>query len=91
MNKEGRHRCNRSLDLISLLSAYANDSDLTMTEMYSTIVGISDGRLASSGPTNCATAPPKGFARLITAVAATRPLFENHRSEYLVGAARTNG
>jgi hypothetical protein len=31
------------------------------------------------------------LAKLITAVAATLPLFVNHKSEYLVGAARTNG
>lgn len=36
-------------------------------------------------------AAPKGLARLIRAVAATRPRFVNHRSEYLVGAASTNG
>jgi hypothetical protein len=59
--------------------------------IYSTIFGISPGLLAQDGSMSCARAPPNGFAKLITAVAATLPLFVNHRSEYLVGAARTNG
>lgn len=45
----------------------------------------------SSGTTNCPSAAPSGFAKLVTAVAATRPLVVNHISEYLVGAASANG
>lgn len=40
---------------------------------------------------NCPMAAPKGLAKLIRAVAATRPRLVNHRSEYLVGAASTKG
>ena len=62
-----------------------------MIAMYNTIFGILPGLPAQKGSINCAKAPPNGFARLITAVAATLPRFVNQRSEYLVGAARTNG
>jgi hypothetical protein len=62
-----------------------------MIAIYSTIFGISPGLPAQKGSINCARAPPNGLAKLITAVAATLPVFVNHRSEYLVGAARTNG
>jgi hypothetical protein len=64
---------------------------LTMIAIYSTIFGMSPGLPAQEGSISCAKAPPNGLAKLMTAVAATLPLLVNHRSEYLVGAARTNG
>jgi hypothetical protein len=51
-----------------------------MTEMYKTILGISDGFVAHSESTNCPIAAPSGFAKLASAVALVRPLSENHRS-----------
>lgn len=44
-----------------------------------------------NGTISWPSAAPKGLARLMRAVAATRPLLVNHMSEYLVGAARTKG
>jgi hypothetical protein len=55
------------------------------------MLGMSPGLPAQNGSINCARAPPKGFAKLMTAVAATLPVLVNHKSEYLVGAERTNG
>lgn len=53
--------------------------------------GISFASLAKNGSISCAKAPPNGFAKLMIAVAAILPRFVNHKSEYLVGAASTNG
>lgn len=64
---------------------------LTMMEMYRTILGISDGLVAHSEPTNWPIAAPNGLARLATAVALVRPLSENHRSLYRVGAHKQKG
>src|SRR6266487_95310 len=77
--------------IISVLTLEGARRVHTMMEMYNTIFGMSPGFPAQKGSINCAKAPPKGFARLITAVAATLPRFVNHKSEYLVGAASTNG
>jgi hypothetical protein len=68
-----------------------NDRQRTIIAIYSTMLGISLGPLSQNGSINCARAPPNGLAKLIIAVAATLPLFVNHKSEYLVGAERTNG
>jgi hypothetical protein len=43
------------------------------------------------GPIRDPNAAPKGLASEATAVADTRPVSENQRLEYLVGAAKTNG
>lgn len=67
------------------------DIPLTITEIYRTILGISDGLLAHSEPTNCPMAAPSGLARLATAVALVRPSSENHRSLYRVGAHKQKG
>lgn len=64
---------------------------LTMTEIYNTMFGISDGFVAHAESINCPSAAPKGFARLASAVALVRPRSENHRSLYRVGAQRQNG
>ena len=53
--------------------------------------GISLGFVARKGSMSWPNAPPNGFAKLITAVAETRPRGLNHKSEYLVGAESTNG
>ncbi len=55
------------------------------------MLGISDALLAKNGLMSCPSAPPKGFASEAIAVALTRPEGENQRSEYRVGAERTNG
>ncbi len=62
-----------------------------MMEMYNTMLGMSEAFETQNGSINWAKAPPNGFAKLITAVAATLPVFVNHRSEYLVGADKTKG
>jgi hypothetical protein len=67
------------------------DATDEMMAIYRTIFGISPGFPAQLGSMSCAKAPPNGLAKLMTAVAATLPRFVNHRSEYLVGAERTNG
>lgn len=64
---------------------------LTMMETYSTRFGISEVLLTQAGPISWANAPPKGFAKLMTAVAATLPRFVNHKSEYRDGAESTKG
>lgn len=71
-----------------------NDGTVATDEMiatYNTRFGISPGVPAHDGSINCAKAPPNGFAKLMTAVAATLPRLVNHKSEYLVGAERTKG
>ncbi len=55
------------------------------------MLGISRGSVARNGLISCPKAPPKGLARDAMAVAVTRPSGVNQRSEYLVGAHRTNG
>jgi len=62
-----------------------------MIEMYRTIFGISEGLVAHSESTNCPIAAPRGLAKLARAVALVRPLSENHRSLYRVGAQRQKG
>lgn len=64
---------------------------LTMMARYKMALGISLALYTQNGMISCPRAAPKGFARLASAVAATRPRSVNHRSEYLVGAARTKG
>lgn len=63
----------------------------TITEIHSTISGIWVGSVAQNGSINWANAPPSGFAKVATAVAATLPRPVNHKSLYLVGALSTNG
>ena len=62
-----------------------------MIATYKTALGTSLAEYTQKGIISCPIAAPKGFARLISAVAATRPRLLNHRSEYLVGAASTKG
>ena len=62
-----------------------------MIAIHKSIHGISSLLSAQNGLISCPSAPPNGFAKLITAVAATLPFPENHKSEYLVGAVNTNG
>ena len=62
-----------------------------MMAMYSVILATSDGLTARKGSISEPSAPPKGFASVVMAVAVTRPRGVNHSSEYDVGAARTNG
>ena len=64
---------------------------LDMTAVYSTICGTSPGDGAHIGPIRDPSAAPNGLAREATAVADTRPVSENQRLEYLVGAAKTKG
>jgi len=62
-----------------------------MIAMYSVMGAISGGLMARNGSTKEPIAPPNGLASDMIAVAETRPAGENHKSEYLVGAARTKG
>jgi len=52
-----------------------------MIETYSTILLTSSGPLTQKGMMSCPSAAPNGLARLVRAVAATRPRLVNHRSE----------
>lgn len=52
---------------------------------------MSDALVARNGLMSCPNAPPNGFAKEAIAVADTRPAGVNQRSEYRVGADRTNG
>lgn len=82
------------LNIVLILGANGGErgeEPLTITEMYKTILGISDGFVAHSESTNCPIAAPNGFAKLASAVALVRPLSENHRSLYRVGAHKQNG
>lgn len=54
-------------------------------------MGISDGFVVHSESISCPSAAPNGFARLATAVALVRPLSENQRSLYRVGAHKQKG
>lgn len=62
-----------------------------MIATYKTALGTSLAENTQNGIINWPIAAPKGLARLIRAVAATRPRLVNHKSEYLVGAASTKG
>ena len=64
---------------------------LDMTAVYSTMCGTPPRLGAHMGPIRDPNAAPKGLAREATAVAETRPVSENQRLEYLVGAAKTKG
>ena len=55
------------------------------------MLGMSLEFVARKGSMSWPNAPPKGFARLMIAVADTLPLGLNHKSEYLVGAESTKG
>lgn len=63
----------------------------TMMEIYRTILGISPGFVVHAESTSSPIAAPSGFAKVANAVALVRPFSENHKSLYLVGAARANG
>jgi hypothetical protein len=60
-----------------------------MIATYSTTEEISLGLFVHNITTMDQIAAPAGFARLITAVAITRPFLVNHVSEKRVGALRT--
>lgn len=60
-------------------------------EIYKTILGISPGCVVHAESTSSPIAAPSGFARVANAVALVRPFSENHKSLYLVGAARAKG
>lgn len=62
-----------------------------MMDMYRTIFGMSDGFVAHIESTNWPIAAPSGLAKLASAVALVRPLSENQRSLYRVGAQRQKG
>jgi hypothetical protein len=68
-----------------------SDARVLITEVYRTMLGTAEASAAQNGPTSWPMAAPSGFARDATAVADTRPLSENQRLLYLVGALRTNG
>lgn len=70
------YTANCQLKVVSLRDCW----QLTMMEMYRTILGISEGFVAHSESTNWPIAAPKGLAKLARAVALVRPLSENHRS-----------
>lgn len=74
-----------------VFTCFSGMRQLTMTEMYRTIFGMSEGFDAHSESINCPNAAPNGFAKLATAVALVLPLSENQRSLYRVGAHRQNG
>lgn len=57
----------------------------------STELGMSLGSVAQKGDISCPRAAPNGFASDATAVAVVLPCGLNHKSEYVVGAASTNG
>lgn len=60
-----------------------------MMATYKTTEEISLGSFVHKGTMMDDIAAPVGFARLITAVAVTRPLLVNHVSEKRVGALST--
>jgi len=52
-----------------------------MMATQSTMLGMSAGEFTQKGTMSWPRAAPKGLARVVTAVAATRPRLVNHRSE----------
>lgn len=76
---------------VSIGNVRAVGEQLTMMEMYRTMFGMSDGLVAHIESTNCPIAAPSGLAKLASAVALVRPLSENQRSLYRVGAHRQKG
>src|SRR5690348_6288162 len=56
------------------------EATVAIIPTYKTILGISFGAGAKKGLISWPSAPPSGLASVMTAVAATRPLFVNQRS-----------